>query len=135
MSTETKIENNINNNEIENNSSDEEYTDESTYDLSDDYTSDYSSSEYSTEDDDEEDSQLDILQSWTETMKKLKFMVELYNQECDKNKRFQQIFHESKTTIEEMKVEIQRLTQTQAAALNDLAAAVTVTGFLAIVIK
>ena len=53
-------------------------------------------------------------------MKKLKFMVELYNQECEKNKKYHEIFNRSKATIEEMKVEITRLTQSQAKAMNDL---------------
>ena len=81
------------------------YSDEeSTYEETEE---DYSTTDdYSTEEDSEDD-QLDLLESWTETMKKLKFMVELYNQECEKNKKYHEIFNRSKATIEEIKHQLE----------------------------
>ncbi|BFU22669.1 hypothetical protein, conserved [Entamoeba histolytica] len=91
----------------------DEYSEEDEYSISSDYTS-------STDDDEKEMETSELLESWSEAMKKLKFMVELYSKEKEENTKLTEHINKMATAINEMKVEIASLVQSQTKAINDL---------------
>ncbi|EDR22333.1 hypothetical protein EDI_095260 [Entamoeba dispar SAW760] len=92
----------------------DEYTEEDEYSSSSDYTS-------STDDDEEKEMEAsELLESWSEAMKKLKFMVELYSKEKEENTKLIEHINKMATAINEMKLEIASLAQSQTKAINDL---------------
>ncbi|ELP88001.1 hypothetical protein EIN_419300 [Entamoeba invadens IP1] len=99
---------------------------ENAYSQSDDGDLSYSSSTGSdtntseSSDDDADMSSSELLEAWNETMKKLKFMMELYTKQKEENAKLVTHITEMSRIIKEMKTELSSLLLSKEKAVNDL---------------